>query len=226
MTVVNNPLFENTPNVITNNNIRNSVNNIPKEVERQENAVRNMVMNLNSERDRVKNKVTKELNLRPDNTGVFGERKGVTKGRIGQWAKELREADTIENLKNIESKLNQKVALRKNIENRYTQMGLTDKGMKNTHRNMVVKFKNDVDARRKEIEEYLAKKPSLGNKGSYQSKVNGLQRQFPKGTSSDVRREWMTKSKIYTGRIQKASKYGDMMKAYNNAMKGFSNLKK
>jgi len=36
----------------------------------------------------------------------------------------------------------------------------------------------------------------------------------------------MKKSKIYTGRIQKASKYGDMVKAYNNAMKSFKNLSK
>jgi len=210
----NNPIFN------------NSVNEIPKEVEAQENNVRNMIKNFNSERNSLQNKITKELNLRPNNNGVFQERKGLTKGRIGVWAQELRKAETIEDLKKIENELNKKVELRKNIENKYTKMGLTNKSEKSMHRNSVVKFKNDVNARRKEIEAYLTKTPSVSNKGSYQSKVNRLQREFPKGTGPNVRRNWMKKSKIYTGRIQKASKYGDMVKAYNNATKSFNNLSK
>jgi hypothetical protein len=221
---INNPLFE--PNMKNNPIFNNSVNEIPKEVEAQENNVRNMIKNFNSERNSLQNKITKELNLRPNNNGVFRERKGLTKGRIGVWAQELRKAETIEDLKKIENELNKKVELRKNIENKYTKMGLTNKSEKSMHRNSVVKFKNDVNARRKEIEAYLTKTPSVSNKGSYQSKVNRLQREFPKGTGPNVRRNWMKKSKIYTGRIQKASKYGDMVKAYNNATKSFNNLSK
>ena len=200
--------------------------NLPKEVEAQENNVRNMIKNFNTERNTLQNKITKELNMRPNNNGVFRERKGLTKGRIGVWAQELRKAETIDDLKAIENTLNEKVELRKNIENKYTKMGLTNQSEKARHRNAVVKFKNNANARRKEIEEYLTKTPTLMNKGSYQSKVNRLQREFPKGTSPATRRNWMKKSRIYTGRIQKASKYGDMVKAYNNAMKSFKNLSK
>jgi hypothetical protein len=182
--------------------------------------------NFNKERNTLQNKITKELNLRPNNNGVFRERKGLTKGRIGVWAQELRKAETIDDLKAIENTLNEKVELRKNIENKYTKMGLTNQSEKARHRNAVVKFKNNANARRKEIEEYLTKTPTLMNKGSYQSKVNRLQREFPKGTSPATRRNWMKKSRIYTGRIQKASQYGDMIKAYNNAMKSFKNLSK
>jgi hypothetical protein len=218
-TKINNPLFE--PNMKNN-----PMFNLPKEVETQENNVRNMIKNFNNERNSLQNKITKELNMRPNNNGVFRERKGLTKGRIGVWAQELRKAETVDDLKAIENALNKKVELRKNIENKYTKMGLTNQSEKARHRNMVVKFKNDVNARRSEIEEYLTKSPTVMNKGSYQSKVNRLQREFPKGTSPNVRRNWMKKSKIYTGRIQKASKYGDMVKAYNNAMKSFKNLSK
>ena len=165
--MVNNPLFNNnngeiSASSLTKNNIRKSVNNIPEEVEKQENVVRNMVTNLNSERSRIKNKVTKELNLRPDNAGVFTERRGLDKGRIGQWAKELREADTIEKLKNIESKLNQKTELRKNIENKYTKMGLT-KVEKMDHRRKVVQFANNANARRALIEIQVKNKVSNNN---------------------------------------------------------------
>jgi len=229
----NNPLFSNNNNVslpskntVNVNNVKVNVNRVPNEVEKQENNVRNMIKNFNSEKNALQNKITKELNMRPNNNGVFRERKGLTKGRIGVWAHELRKAETIDDLKAIENILNKKVELRKNIENKYTKMGLTNQSEKAHHRNMVVKFKNDVNTRRSEIEEYLTKSPSLMNKGSYQSKVNRLQREFPKGTSPNVRRNWTKKSRIYTGRIQKASQYGDMVKAYNNAMKSFKNLSK
>ena len=181
--MVNNPLFENasnntfklnneitvTPN--TTNNIRKSVNDIPEEVERQDDEVRNMVTKLNSERNRIKNKVTKELNLRPDNNGVFSERRGLDKGRIGQWAKKLREADTIEELKNIEQKMNQKTELRKNIENRYTKLGLT-KVEKMDHRRKVVKFENNVDARRKLVEIQVKNKKTNNNNNNTKSVVS------------------------------------------------------
>jgi len=165
--MVNNPLFNNTngeisASALTNTNIRKSVNNIPEEVEKQENVVRNMVTNLNSERSRIKNKVTKELNLRPDNAGVFTERRGLDKGRIGQWAKQLREADTMEKLKDIENKLNQKAELRKNIENKYTKMGLT-KVEKMDHRRKVVQFANNANARRTLIEIQVKNKANSNN---------------------------------------------------------------
>jgi len=179
--MMNNPLFNNnngeiSASSLTKNNIKKSVNNIPEEVEKQENVVRNMVTNLNSERNRIKNKVTKELNLRPDNTGVFSERRGLNRGRIGQWAKELREADTIDNLKNIESKLNQKAELRKNIENKYTRMGLT-KVEKMDHRRKVVQFANNANARRTLVEIQVKNKKSNNNNtnsviSNYNSNVN------------------------------------------------------
>ena len=179
--MMNNPLFNNnngeiSASSLTKNNIKKSVNNIPEEVEKQENVVRNMVTNLNSERNRIKNKVTKELNLRPDNTGVFSERRGLDRGRIGQWAKELREADTIDNLKNIESKLNQKAELRKNIENKYTRMGLT-KVEKMDHRRKVVQFANNANARRTLVEIQVKNKKSNNNNtnsviSNYNSNVN------------------------------------------------------
>ena len=168
-TMVNNPTF----NSNNTNNFKNASNNafkvnngeisaesltnskvtndIPEEVGRQENNVRNIIKNFNSERNTLKNKITKELNLIPNNNGVFQERKGLTKGRIGVWAQELRAAETSENLKGIGNKLNEKTSLRKNIENKYTKMGLT-KVEKMNHRRKVVQFKNDVDARRKLIE--------------------------------------------------------------------------
>ena len=108
-------------------------------------------LTLNSERNRLKNKITMELNLRPDNEGVFIERRGPLKGKIGLWARELRAAETLGDLKNIENKLNEKTSLRKDIENKYTKMGLT-KVEKMNHRRKVVKFVNDVDERRKLVE--------------------------------------------------------------------------
>jgi len=108
-------------------------------------------VNFNSERERLKNKITKELNLRPNNDGVFLERKGPLKGKIGLWARELRAAKNVENLKTIENKLNEKTELRRNIENKYTKAGLT-KVEKMNHRRKVVKFVNNVDERRKLVE--------------------------------------------------------------------------
>ena len=183
LTMVNNPTFNSnnknnfknaSNNVFKINNNNNgeisaesltksiNVNNIPKEVERQENDVRNMIKNLNSEKDKLKNKITKELNLRPNDNGVFKEREGITKGKIGVWAKELRKADTIENLKSIENKLNEKTILRKDIENKYTKMGLT-KVEKMNHRRKVVKFVNNVDERRKLVEIQVKNKKNNNN---------------------------------------------------------------
>ena len=147
------------------------LNNIPKEIERQENDVRDIIKNLNSEKEKLKNKITKELNLRPNNNGVFKEREGITKGKIGVWAKELRKADTTENLKSIENKLNKKTSLRKNIENKYTKMGLT-KVEKMNHRRKVVKFMNNVDERRKLVEIQVKNKNDNNNTNSVVSNYN------------------------------------------------------
>jgi hypothetical protein len=147
------------------------LNNIPKEIERQENDVRDIIKNLNSEKEKLKNKITKELNLRPNNNGVFKEREGITKGKIGVWAKELRKADTTENLKSIENKLNKKTSLRKNIENKYTKMGLT-KVEKMNHRRKVVKFMNNVDERRKLVEIQVKNKNNNNNTNSVVSNYN------------------------------------------------------
>ena len=137
------------------------------------NNVKVNVKNFNSERDKLKNKITKELNLIPNNNGVFQERKGFTKGRIGLWARELRAAETIEDLKKIENKLNAKVVLRKNIENKYTKAGLT-KVEKMNHRRKVVKLLNNVNKRREEIEMQVKNKKnnSNNNKNSVISNYN------------------------------------------------------
>jgi len=169
----NNVSLPPSKNVVNVNNVKVNINNVPKEVEQQENNVRNIIKNMNSERDKLKNKITKELNLIPNNNGVFQERTGLTKGRIGLWARELRAAETIEDLKKIENKLNAKVVLRKNIENKYTKAGLT-KVEKMNHRRKVVKLLNNVNKRREEIEMQVKnkKKNNNNNKNSVISNYN------------------------------------------------------
>ena len=178
-----------------------------------------------TKRKNLENKIRKVINSRPTNNGGFKERGGLAKGRIGFWANALREAKTNANLKDIENALNKKVELRKNIENKYTKMGLTNKSVKNKHRNMVIKYRNNVNNRRKEIENYLSKKPTLMDRSSYQSKINGLQRRFPRGLNNTAKKNWISRSKGYTRQIQSATKYGDMIRIYNNAMKNFKNLR-
>jgi hypothetical protein len=169
----NNVSLPPSKNVVNVKNVKVNINNVPKEVEQQENNVRNIIKNMNSERDKLKNKITKELNLIPNNNGVFQERTGLTKGRIGLWARELRAAETIEDLKKIENKLNAKVVLRKNIENKYTKAGLT-KVEKMNHRRKVVKLLNNVNKRREEIEMQVKNKKnnSNNNKNSVISNYN------------------------------------------------------
>jgi hypothetical protein len=133
------------------------------------NNVKVNVKNFNSERNKLKNKITKELNMIPNNDGKFQERKGFTKGRIGLWARELRAAKTIGDLDAIENALNKKVELRRNIENKYTKAGLT-KVEKMNHRRKVVKFMNNVNKRRNEIEMQIKNKNN--NKNSVISNYN------------------------------------------------------
>ena len=135
------------------------------------NNVKVNVKNFNSERDKLKNKITKELNMIPNNDGKFQERKGFTKGRIGLWARELRAAKTIGDLDAIENALNKKVELRRNIENKYTKAGLT-KVEKMNHRRRVVKFMNNVNKRRNEIEMQVKNKNNNSNKNSVISNYN------------------------------------------------------
>ena len=135
------------------------------------NNVKVNVKNFNSERDKLKNKITKELNMIPNNDGKFQERKGFTKGRIGLWARELRAAKTIGDLDAIENALNKKVELRRNIENKYTKAGLT-KVEKMNHRRKVVKFVNNVNKRRNEIEMQVKNKNNNSNKNSVISNYN------------------------------------------------------
>ena len=135
------------------------------------NNVKVNVKNFNSERNKLKNKITKELNMIPNNDGKFQERKGITKGRIGLWARELRAAKTIGDLDAIENALNKKVELRRNIENKYTRAGLT-KVEKMNHRRRVVKFMNNVDERRKLIEVQVKNKNNNNNKNSVISNYN------------------------------------------------------
>ena len=133
------------------------------------NNVKVNVKNFNSERNKLKNKITKELNMIPNNDGKFQERKGFTKGRIGLWARELRAAKSIGDLDAIENALNKKVELRRNIENKYTKAGLT-KVEKMNHRRKVVKFMNNVNKRRNEIE--MQVKNRNNNKNSVISNYN------------------------------------------------------
>ena len=126
------------------------------------NNVKVNVKNFNSERNKLKNKITKELNMIPNNDGKFQERKGFTKGRIGLWARELRAAQSIGDLDAIENALNKKVELRMNIENKYTKAGLT-KVEKMNHRRRVVKFMNNADERRKLIEIQVKNKNKNNN---------------------------------------------------------------
>ena len=135
------------------------------------NNVKVNVKNFNSERNKLKNKITKELNMIPNNDGKFQERKGFTKGRIGLWARELRAAKSIGDLDAIENALNKKVELRRNIENKYTKAGLT-KVEKMNHRRRVVKFVNNVDERRKLIETQVKNKNNNNNKNSVVSNYN------------------------------------------------------
>jgi len=135
------------------------------------NNVKVNVKNFNSERNKLKNKITKELNMIPNNDGKFQERKGFTKGRIGLWARELRAAKSIGDLDAIENALNKKVELRRNIENKYTKAGLT-KVEKMNHRRKVVKFMNNVNKRRNEIEMQVKNRNNNNNKNSVISNYN------------------------------------------------------
>src|SRR5210317_1425931 len=138
--------------------------------------------NFVSERDKLRNKITKELNMVPNNNGMFSERRGLTKGRIGIWARELKRAKTMENLKNIDNKLAKKTALRRDIENKYTKMGLT-KVEKMNHRRKTMKFLNNVDARRELVEIQVKNKTNNNNNtnsviSNYNSNANSNE---PKG---------------------------------------------
>ena len=167
----NNVSIPRSTNIVNVNNVNINVNDLPNEVEKQENNVRNMIKNFNTERKKLENKITKELNLIPNNNGVFKERTGITKGKIGLWARELRRAETLEDLKAIENKLNEKIVLRRNIENKYTKAGLT-KVEKMNHRRKVVKWLNNATSRRKEIEMQVKNKQSNNNKNSVISNYN------------------------------------------------------
>ena len=133
------------------------------------NNVKVNVNNFNSERNKLQNKITKELNMIPNNDGKFQERKGFTKGRIGLWARELRAAKSIGDLDAIENALNKKAELRRDIENKYTKAGLT-KVEKMNHRRKVLKFMNNVNKRRNEIE--MQVKNRNNNKNSVISNYN------------------------------------------------------
>ena len=135
------------------------------------NNVKVNVKNFNTERNNLKNKITKELNMIPNNDGKFQERKGFTKGRIGLWARELRAAKSIGDLDVIKNALNKKTELRRDIENKYTKAGLT-KVEKMNHRRRVVKFMNNADERRKLIEIQVKNKNNNSNKNSVVSNYN------------------------------------------------------
>src|SRR6056300_772363 len=204
-TTINNPLFNNKKdgseelsNYINNLGLQNenkqklmslfnTTNQTLEAAKRNATTIRDtrkLEKNANfvSERDKLRNKITKELNMVPNNNGMFSERRGLTKGRIGIWARELKRAKTMENLKNIDNKLAKKTALRRDIENKYTKMGLT-KVEKMNHRRKTMKFLNNVDARRELVEIHVKNKTNNNNNtnsviSNYNSNANSNE---PKG---------------------------------------------
>src|SRR6056300_982275 len=204
-TTINNPLFNNRKdgseelsNYINNLGLQNenkqklmslfnTTNQTLEAAKRNATTIRDtrkLEKNANfvSERDKLRNKITKELNMVPNNNGMFSERRGLTKGRIGIWARELKQAKTMENLKNIDNKLAKKTALRRDIENKYTKMGLT-KVEKMNHRRKTMKFLNNVDARRELVEIQVKNKTNNNNNtnsviSNYNSNANSNE---PKG---------------------------------------------
>src|SRR5210317_1182951 len=204
-TTINNPLFNNRKdgseelsNYINNLGLQNenkqklmslfnTTNQTLEAAKRNATTIRDtrkLEKNANfvSERDKLRNKITKELNMVPNNNGMFSERRGLTKGRIGIWARELKKAKTMENLKNIDNKLAKKTALRRDIENKYTKMGLT-KVEKMNHRRKTMKFLNNVDARRELVEIQVKNKTNNNNNtnsviSNYNSNANSNE---PKG---------------------------------------------
>src|SRR5210317_989080 len=204
-TTINNPLFNNKKdgseelsNYINNLGLQNenkqklmslfnTTNQTLEAAKRNATTIRDtrkLEKNANfvSEREKLRNKITKELNMVPNNNGMFSERRGLTKGRIGIWARELKKAKTMENLKNIDNKLAKKTALRKDIENKYTKMGLT-KVEKMNHRRKTMKFLNNVDARRELVEIQVKNKTNNNNNtnsviSNYNSNANSNE---PKG---------------------------------------------
>src|SRR6056300_1717729 len=204
-TTINNPLFNNKKdgseelsNYINNLGLQNenkqklmslfnTTNQTLEAAKRNATTIRDtrkLEKNANfvSERDKLRNKITKELNMVPNNNGMFSERRGLTKGRIGIWARELKRAKTMENLKNIDNKLAKKTALRRDIENKYTKMGLT-KVEKMNHRRKTMKFLNNVDARRELVEIQVKNKTNNNNNtnsviSNYNSNANSNE---PKG---------------------------------------------
>src|SRR6056300_1682347 len=204
-TTINNPLFNNKKdgseelsNYINNLGLQNenkqklmslfnTTNQTLEAAKRNATTIRDtrkLEKNANfvSEREKLRNKITKELNMVPNNNGMFSERRGLTKGRIGIWARELKQAKTMENLKNIDNKLAKKTALRRDIENKYTKMGLT-KVEKMNHRRKTMKFLNNVDARRELVEIQVKNKTNNNNNtnsviSNYNSNANSNE---PKG---------------------------------------------
>ena len=204
-TTINNPLFNNKKdgseelsNYINNLGLQNenkqklmslfnTTNQTLEAAKRNATTIRDtrkLEKNANfvSERDKLRNKITKELNMVPNNNGMFSERRGLTKGRIGIWARELKRAKTMENLKNIDNTLAKKTALRRDIENKYTKMGLT-KVEKMNHRRKTMKFLNNVDARRELVEIQVKNKTNNNNNtnsviSNYNSNANSNE---PKG---------------------------------------------
>ena len=193
-TIINNPLFNNKKegseelNKFINNlglqnenkqklmSLFNTTNQTLEAAKRNATTIRNTRKleknaNFTSEREKLRNKITKELNMVPNNNGKFSERRGLTKGRIGIWARELKKAKTVENLKNIDNTLAKKTALRRDIENKYTKMGLT-KVEKMNHRRKTMKFLNNVDARRELVEIQVKNKTNNNNTNSVISNYN------------------------------------------------------
>jgi hypothetical protein len=71
-----------------------------------------------------------------------------------------------------------------------------------------------------------SRRPTIGERGSYTSKINTEMRKLAKGTNNKVREDWEKKKRKFKGRISTATTLGQVKKAYENAKEAYNNLVK
>src|SRR5210317_466511 len=69
-----------------------------------------------------------------------------------------------------------------------------------------------------------SRRPTIGERGSYTSKINTEMRKLAKGTNNKVREDWEKKKRKFKGRISTATTLGQVKKAYENAKEAYNNL--
>jgi hypothetical protein len=93
-------------------------------------------------------------------------------------------------------------------------------------KNIVKKQSNAENSNLKLTNKALSRRPTIGERGSYTSKINTQMRKLAKGTNNKVREDWEKKKRTFKGRITTASTLGQVIKAYENAKKAYNNLMK